>query len=152
MKPQHSISGSVIPDRFTRWLLLTLALLALTWASAGAWAQAEDQTAGGVYISLGESLVVNYGGQGRLKYLRADISLRAANSRDAGIVRHHLPLIRGNLVLLLSRQDEQAVNTQIGREQLRQLALQEINELLVEEEGRPNLVQDLLFNNFLVQH
>src|SRR5690625_6298545 len=105
MKPQHSISGSFIPDRFTRWLLLTLALLALTWASAGAWAQAEDQTAGGVYISLGESLVVNYGGQGRLKYLRADISLRAANSRDAGIVRHHLPLIRGNLVLLFRSEE-----------------------------------------------
>src|SRR5690625_7710945 len=48
-------------------------------------------------------------------------------------VRHHLPLIRGNLVLLFSRQDEQAVNTQIGREQLRQLALQEINELRSEE-------------------
>src|SRR5690625_7843735 len=30
------------------------------------------QTAGGVYISLGESLVVNYGGQGRLKYLRSE--------------------------------------------------------------------------------
>src|SRR5690625_5314930 len=131
MKPQHSISGSFIPDRFTRWLLLTLALLALTWASAGAWAQAEDQTAGGVYISLGESLVVNYGGQGRLKYLRADISLRAANSRDAGIVRHHLPFIRGNLVLLFISQDEQADKTQILREQVRQIDLYVSDEPLV---------------------
>jgi len=129
-----------------------MALLALALGSVGAWAQDEAQAPGGVYISLGESLVVNYGGQGRLKYLRADISLRTANSREAAVVRHHLPLIRSNLILLFSRQDEQAVNTQVGREQLRQLALQEINELLIEEEGRPNLVQDLLFNNFLVQH
>lgn len=146
MKPVYSIPG-IDP----RWLLV-MALLALAFGSAGTWAQDEDGTSGGVYISLGESLVVNYGGQGRLKYLRADIALRTVNSRDAATVRHHLPLIRGNLVLLFSRQDEQAVDTQIGREQLRQLALQEINELLVEEEGRPNLVQDLLFNNFLVQH
>lgn len=146
MKSAHSI-----PSIAPRWLLAMM-LLALAFGSAGTWAQDEAEVPGAVYISLGESLVVNYGGQGRLKYLRADISLRTTNSREAAIVRHHLPLIRGNLVLLFSRQDEQAVNTQTGREQLRQLALQEVNELLVEEEGRPNLVRDLLFNNFIVQH
>ena len=151
MKPAYPIPG-IDPRRLLAIALLALAFVTLTLGSAGSWAQDESQPPGGVYISLGESLVVNYGGEGRLKYLRADISLRTANSREAAIVRHHLPLVRGNLVLLFSRQDEETVNTQTGREQLRQLALQETNELLVEEEGRPNLVQDLLFNNFLVQH
>ncbi|MDQ2076124.1 flagellar basal body-associated FliL family protein [Marinimicrobium sp. ABcell2] len=131
--------------------LLTIALLALAVVSVGAWAQDGQRQDGGIYVPLGEALVVNYGGPGRLKYLRADVSLRVRNSTDAAIVRHHMPLIRGNLVLLFSRQDEEAVNTQTGREQLRQLALEETNQLLTEEEGQANLVRDLLFSNFVVQ-
>jgi flagellar protein FliL len=135
----------------TRWLL-AIALLALLSASGEALAQRDGQRQeGGIYIPLGEALVVNYGGPGRLKYLRADVSLRVRNSQEAAIVRHHMPLIRGNLVMLFSRQDEETVNTQTGRESLRQLALEETNQLLAEEEGQANLVRDLLFSNFVVQ-
>ncbi len=127
------------------WLLLGVALLLSLPISA----QEEDD--GQVYIPLSEPLVVNYGGPGRLKYLRAEVSLRLESSQDAGVIRHHMPLIRHHLVMLFSRQGEEEINTQSGREQLRQTALAETNELLAQEEGREEVVSDLLFRNFVVQ-
>lgn len=130
------------------WLLaLTLLLLSAT-AMAQQDTEEEDSQ---LYIPLAESLVVNYGGAGRLKYLRADVSIRIGESQDASVIRHHMPLIRHTLVMLLSRQDEEAVNTQSGREKIRQLALSEVNEVLAQEEGRDDIARDLLFNHFVVQ-
>ncbi len=128
------------------WLALCASLLMTLPASAQ-----EEGDEGQVYIPLSEALVVNYGGPGRLKYLRAEVSLRLERSRDASVIRHHMPLIRHHLVMLFSRQGEEEINTQSGREQLRQTALAETNALLAQEEGREDLVTDLLFRNFVVQ-
>ncbi len=128
------------------WLLFSIGLL-MTWPASAQ----EDGEEGQIYIPLSEPMVVNYGGPGRLKYLRAEISLRIDESQDAGVIRHHMPLIRHHLVMLFSRQGEEEINTQSGREQLRQTALAETNALLAQEEGREGVVSDLLFRNFVVQ-
>ncbi len=120
-------------------LLLAVALLPSPVAASTA-----------IYIPMAPPFVVNYGGQGRLKYLQAEISVRVDNVNDAAAVRYHMPLFRNAIVLLLSRQDEEMVNTQEGRERLRQLALDEINDLLEQEEGRRG-VTGLYFNNIVVQ-
>lgn len=130
-------------------LALAVALIGAALAS-GAVAQ-EEEAQGEIYIPLSEPLVVNYGGPGRLKYLRAEISIRVEDSSDAGVIRHHMPLIRHKMVMLFSRQGEEAVNTQAGREQLRQMALTETNEALTQEEGREGIATDLVFRNFVVQ-
>lgn len=134
------------PTLIVASMLVLAALLMLSGAS-----QAQDEGPGELYIPLAEPLVVNYGGPGRLKYLRAEMSIRIGKRSDASVIRHHMPLIRHTLVMLFSRQEEQDVNTQQGREQLRQLALDEINQLFAREEGRNDIARDLLFNNFVVQ-
>lgn len=128
------------------WLLA----LALLLANVDARAQSED-VEDELYIPLAEPLVVNYGGPGRLKYLRAEIIIRIGQRSDASVIRHHMPLIRHTMVMLFSRQNEEEVNSQQGREELRQLALEEINQRLAKEEGREDIARDLLFNNFVVQ-
>lgn len=126
------------------------ALLAISSAKVAAQAPTEEEESQ-LYIPLAEPLVVNYGGPGRLKYLRAEVSIRIRINSDASVIRHHMPLIRHTLVMLFSRQGEEEVNTQEGREQLRQQALAEVNEVLAQEEGRDDIAIDLLFNNFVVQ-
>lgn len=131
------------------WPALALAFLTLGWAF-GAMAQ-EEGAEGQIYVPLSQPLVVNYGGPGRLKYLRAEISIRVEDGSDAAVIRHHMPLIRHKMVMLFSRQGEETVNTQAGREQLRQMALSETNEALAQEEGREGIATDLVFRNFVVQ-
>lgn len=134
--------------RFLFWVTLSLSSLAL----------AQDPPAGGggggaQYVHLQPAFVLNYGKNtmGRLKYIRTDVALRVIGAEAAGKVNHHQAYIRNQLVLLLSQQDEDTVNSAQGREHLRQVALDEIKALMTELEGKP-YIEDLYFQNFVAQN
>lgn len=104
-----------------------------------------------VYIDLKPPFVANYGGvpSGRLKYLKADISLRVESGGEQAVM-HHMPAIRHHLLMLLSRQSEDKVISMQGKEQLRQQAMEEVRRVITEEDGDSKVI-DLLFNSFIVQ-
>lgn len=111
--------------------------VAMGLVSAGAMASGSGNApAEGVnYIALTPPLVVNYGGPGKSRYIKAELSLRAENAADATEVIHHLPLIRDRLVSILSAQTEEIISTAEGKEYLRVYALAEINKALLKVEG-----------------
>ncbi len=134
--------------------LLTLIMACSQWV----YAQDEDEEdsavkAKPIYIPLKPPFVVNYGGKGRLKYLKAELSVRVASNIEASYVRHHMPMIRNNIVLLFSRQNDEDIDTQEGKELLRQAALEEIKLIIAEEQGEDTRegIVDLYFNNFVIQ-
>jgi len=103
------------------------------------------------YIDLKPAFVVNYGGVGRLRYLKAEIALRVGGGNDGPIdIRHHMPYLRHALVMQLSRAAEEELSSMEGRELLRQAALEAVRSVLMKEAGR-QFVDDLLFNSFIVQ-
>lgn len=112
--------------------------------------QDEGLTEGSIYIPMEPPFVVNYGGAGRLKYLKADLALRVQDVHTASAVRHHMPLIRNAMVMLLSRQSEESVTTTNGTEHLRQAAKEEIIRLLKAEHSAAEVL-DVYFNNLIVQ-
>ena len=101
------------------------------------------------YFAIKPAFVVNYGGAGRLRYLKTSITLRVETGGMMD-VRHHLPYIRHSLVMLLSRQTDEDMSSMEGRELLRQSALDTVRQVLIEEEGE-EAVKDLLFDSFIVQ-
>src|SRR5690606_8703488 len=112
---------------------------------------ADGQTRpGAIYIPLKPPFVVNYGGAGRLKFIKADLTVRLTDSDAANAVRHHMPYIRNNIVLLLSAQTDESITSQEGKEALRQEALREVRSILRGEEGRDGVV-DLYFTAFVIQ-
>lgn len=104
------------------------------------------------YVPLQPAFVTNYGytENGRLKYVKTNISVRVSSQEAEMAARYHLPALRNALVLLLSQQDEAAVSTGGGREILRAQALGELNVILEREEGQA-MIDDLMFTNFVVQ-
>jgi flagellar FliL protein len=104
------------------------------------------------YVPLQPSFVTNFGASdnGRLQFLRADVSVRVSGQAASAAARYHLPALRNALVLLLSRQDEGTVSTGAGREAIRAEALAELRAVLEAEEGQP-YIDDVLFTNFIVQ-
>lgn len=130
-------------------LLCVLSALIL---GSNSWAQApeEQAPAKAIYLPLKPPFVVNYGGQGRLKYMKASVSVRVANSKSANTIRHHMPYIRNNLILLFSKQNDEDLDTQEGKELLRQAAMTEISAILEAEEGESGLT-DLFFNQLVIQ-
>lgn len=89
------------------------------------------------YIPITPPLVVNYGGPGKSRYIKAELSIRSENAPDATIVMHNLPLIRDRLVSILSAQTDEIVGSAEGKEYLRLYALAEINKALLQVQGLP---------------
>jgi flagellar FliL protein len=104
-----------------------------------------------IYVPVIPAFVVNYGGQGKLKYLKLEVSLRVKDSSSSNSVRHHMPLIRDYLVREFSRLNDVDIDTQQGKELVRVNALDGVKALLYEEEGDAVGVTGLYFNNFVVQ-
>lgn len=134
--------------RLSRLIAVVIPLMVVAAVTVRAEDEVTPETT--TYIPLAPPFVVNYGGVGRLKYLKAEISVRVDDAATAKAVRHHMPLIRNNLVMLFSRQSEEDVKTQEGKERLRQNALAEINALIAAEDGTSAVV-DLFFNNLIIQ-
>ena len=133
--------------RFAK-LILGLSLL-LIFTSA----QADDKKGvkDVVYVTLEPGIVTNYGGPGRLKYLRADITLMAESLDDQVILEKEAPLIRNTLVFSLSRQPENNVSTPAGQERMKQQLLQDVQEALIREVGQP-IVIEVLFTSFIFEN
>ena len=120
---------------------------------AGALASAEGTEGGIKYVTLQPAFVTNYGvtKTGRLTYLKADVTLKVADPEAEVALKYHTPALRNALVLLFSRQEDGAVSSSDGREQIRQEALTQLRDIMQAEEGKP-VIEDLVFSNFVVQH
>ncbi|MFI8746094.1 flagellar basal body-associated protein FliL [Pseudomonas sp. NPDC077186] len=104
-----------------------------------------------LYYNLVPALIGNLGdGGNRLKFFKADVALRVSGAEAEARIKHHDPLIRHQLVLLFSAQTSETINAPDGREKLRQQALTQVQQALEAEEGKP-VVEDLLFNNLIIQ-
>ncbi|MBU2014653.1 flagellar basal body-associated protein FliL [Pseudomonas sp. NP21570] len=103
-----------------------------------------------LYYALTPAMVGNYGSGERLKYYKADVALRISSKEVEDRIKHHEPLIRHQLVMLFSQQTDETLSGPEAKEQLRQEALRQVREVLEQEEGKP-LVDDLLFNNLIIQ-
>lgn len=125
---------------------LLLALLLSSTVQAQDDAPAAPTTA---YVNLSPAIVGNYGAGVRLKYYKADIALRVKGENVAR-VEYHEPLIRDQLIQLFAQQTDEDMNEFEGKERVRKAALLQVQQALAQEEGE-TLVDDLLFNNLVVQ-
>ncbi|GGY82985.1 hypothetical protein GCM10011613_29790 [Cellvibrio zantedeschiae] len=107
-------------------LLGSILLPSLASASGGG----ETFKEGVNYIAIKPPLVVNYGGPGRVKYIKAELSLRTEDAHSAQEVSHHMPLIRDTLIMLISSVTDEQMASGEGKEKMRVEALAKINEAL----------------------
>ena len=114
--------------------------------------EAEEGAAKVSYITLSPPFVGNYGldGSPKLKVFKADISLRVTGDLAAKAVKANDPLIRNQLVGLFAQQTSATLSSVEAKEKLRQEALKQIQQVMSDETGKP-MVDDLLFNNLIVQ-
>jgi len=103
-----------------------------------------------IYVPVKPAFIVNYGGPGKLKYLKLEISLRVADTSASNAARHHMPLIRDYLVRLFSRQFDEDIETQESKERLRLSALEGVQQVIMDEDGEQGIT-NLFFNNFVIQ-
>ena len=109
---------------------VSLGLLFFVSIPSTALAEGAEFAEGINYLPIKPSLVVNYGGPGKVKYIKAEISMRVENAKAAEEVTHHMPLVRDTLIMLLSSMTDEQVSSGEGKELMRQQALAKVNAAL----------------------
>jgi len=102
------------------------------------------------YIDLTPAFVANYGPPGKMRYIKAEVSLRVSSQDGYRKVIHHAPSLRHEIVMFLSRQTDETMADSELKEQLRLDALSALQSVMQQEEGS-EIVEDLLFSTFFVQ-
>jgi flagellar FliL protein len=102
-----------------------------------------------VYFAIDPPLVVNFEDGSAVRFLQITMEIMAHDEKAIESVQKNIPLIRNNLLLLMSNRNYQTMMSREGKEKLRTEALAEVR-AVQKKEGGPD-VDDVLFTSFVVQ-
>ncbi len=102
-----------------------------------------------LYYAIDPPLVVNFQDGSAVRFLQITMELMAHDQKAIDSAQKNVPLIRNNLLLLMSNRDYQALVSREGKEKLRQEALAEVR-AVQKKNGAPD-IDDVLFTSFVVQ-
>ncbi len=161
------------PGNKLKWTLLTLILLLVLGAGAGAayyflvYKTADAPGAGDevtesnaaapavtvraplIYHDL-EPFTANITSPGPVRFLRVKLSIATHDQAVIDAVEKHMPMIRNDLLSLLSSQEFASMNTPEGKDALRETLKATISDILTRA-GAPAGVTDVLFTDFVMQ-
>jgi len=144
-------------------MISVVAVVLLAAAAGGAWfflmggdnevteQEVVTRPAGPVqYVELTPAFIVNFPHQGRQRFLQATLTVMGRDTAAMQAVLQHMPVIRHNLINLLSAQLLLVFEDPAGIEQLRELATEEVKQILLREIGREG-IEEVLFTSFVMQ-
>jgi len=109
----------------------------------------EAEAKGEIYYAIDPPLVVNFEDGAAVRFLQISMEAMSKDQKAIDSVTKNVPLIRNNLLLIMSNRDYQGLMSREGKEKLRQEALAEVR-AVTKKEGAPP-IDDLLFTSFVVQ-
>jgi len=132
-------------------LILLLMLLGLPWmAQANSGGEKAEESAGPVieYVEMKPKFIVNLAEP--KKYLMLNVQLLVEGAEHVAKVKKHMPLLRHEMIMMLSGMNVADLQTMEQREALRIKVKQLIIDLLVKAQNSDGF-RDVFFGEFLVQ-
>lgn len=112
--------------------------------------QAGESEAGEtIYHDMTPPFMVNFS-EGRIKILKIAISVMAKGDEVIEAVKKHDPLIRNNILMMLSAQNPEMLKTTDSKEALQASIKEEINKVLAERKVSSK-VEDVFFTDLVMQ-
>ena len=110
----------------------------------------DDSTAAAAtYLPLSPAFLVNFKA-GNIRVLKVEISLLTTDDKVVDAVELHNPVIRNNILLLLSNQDPEVLKTSEGKTGLQVAIKSEINKVLTDKQVTSS-VKDVFFTELVMQ-
>ncbi|MEZ5550101.1 MAG: flagellar basal body-associated FliL family protein [Pseudomonadales bacterium] len=103
-----------------------------------------------IYHSLRPAFIINYVTGSKPRFLQAELTVMARNPAVIEAMIDHMPLVRSSIVTYLTDQDFFELQTQAGKESLREGIRALVDELLLREEQIQG-VESVLLTNFVLQ-
>ncbi len=147
------------------WLLLVLgtALLGVgaggslvlshwfTHPAAAHGKSAEAAPAGPPQYLVLKPFVVNFQAGQLVRYLQVSIQVMSRDPKTIKLLQQNDPVVRNDLLLLLGGQQYTTLDTEAGKEQLRQSVLTAIRNVVGQAGGHPERVAAVYFTSFVMQ-
>lgn len=102
------------------------------------------------YLRLGKEFVVNLENTSKVNYLQVEIQVMAHKTEPLDLIKQNMPVIRNKVMLILSSQKYEEVNTPKGKEKLRKEIKQAIQAILHEESPKAN-IEAVYFTSLVMQ-
>ncbi|HHM04119.1 MAG TPA: flagellar basal body-associated FliL family protein [Gammaproteobacteria bacterium] len=103
-----------------------------------------------IYFKLDPAFVVNFMDGDNLRFLQLNIELMTHDPEVPKQIEAYMPVIRNNIVLMLSSQEAATFATMAGKQKLRAEVLANIQKILEEQTGAPG-VEEVYFTGFVMQ-
>ncbi|MDH3325913.1 MAG: flagellar basal body-associated FliL family protein [Gammaproteobacteria bacterium] len=104
-----------------------------------------------IYFPLEPAFVVNFKDRGRTRFLQVTMDVTTADGSVIDEMKKHMPLIRNNILILLSKQDGDLLQSAEGKEKIREAVLKELQEIMTEKTGMVKTVEALYITSFVTQ-
>lgn len=102
-----------------------------------------------LYQALTPPFMVNFP-DGNIRVIKVAISIMVNDEDVIDAVQKHDPVIRNNILMMLSVQDPEALKTAKGKEQLQSNVKEEINKVLLKRKV-PSKVKEVFFTDLVMQ-
>ncbi len=103
-----------------------------------------------IYVALDPPFTVNLQGKSKARFLQIALQTLTREPDVEQQIKQHRPVIRNNLVLLLSSKTSQDLSTREGKEKLQKEALSTVQKVLRDATGDEG-VEAILFTSFVMQ-
>jgi len=104
-----------------------------------------------LYVELDPPFVVNFEARGMTRFLQVAVQVMTRDPATADLIKQHDPVIRNDLLMLLSNQTQESISSRDGKEQLRLQALEVVANAIEAEGGNGKNVEQLYFTSFVMQ-
>lgn len=125
-------------------------LLCMLTASVTATAVSANDKPVYIYFGLEPDIITNYISEpNKIGFVSVSIEFMLADNGSLDVIEKHEPLIRDKIISLLGQQSAPQLRSLTGREEIRVMIQNEVNNLLKQESGKA-VIENLLFTKFLL--
>ncbi len=110
----------------------------------------EGHPLGPVYLDLGEPIIANLPSEKKSRTIKVQVTFVMKNAAAEARVKKHLPLLKSELLMLLSTTSVESLSTAEGQQAFRDSAFKKMKATITHEEKKP-YIEKLLFTQFVMQ-
>jgi len=103
-----------------------------------------------IYFAFPQPFTVNFETEAGLRFLQVSMEIMSYDLKAIDAVQVHMPVIKNNIILLLSNQSYGDLVSIEGKMKLREMSLKEIQAILKKYESGA-VVEEVYFTNFVMQ-
>jgi flagellar FliL protein len=110
----------------------------------------EEKVGEKLYYDMGNPFIVNFPKDSSAKLMRVSVSFLVEGQETIDALKKHEPMVRNNLLMIMSAQKADDLKTREGKDKLRIAMLNEVAAVLMKMTGESHIT-DVFFTSFVMQ-